>query len=183
MTTQVHPAVTKTKLWLEQVIIAFNFCPFAKKEFVNNSIHYQVCPHTRLEKTLADFAEQLEYLAGHSEVETSLFICSLGFRDFEAYLELLDYANELLLDMGFEGVFQIASFHPDYLFEGENIDDAANFTNRSPLPTLHLIREHSISKVLALYPEPEKIPENNIKLAREKGSHYFEQILRKIHQT
>ncbi|GLX80478.1 DUF1415 domain-containing protein [Thalassotalea insulae] len=181
MTEQIHPAIVKTKRWLEQVIIGLNFCPFAKKEFVNNTIKYHICPHTRIEKVLTDLAGQFEYLAAHPETETTLLICSLGFRDFDAYLELLDYANELLVDLGFEGTFQLASFHPDYVFEGEAAEDAANFTNRSPLPMLHLLREESLSKVLTLYPEPERIPDNNIALAREKGSTYFRQILQHIH--
>jgi len=177
-----HPAVIKTKQWLEQIIIGLNFCPFAKKEFVNNTICYHICAQARLEKTLEEFAEQLTVLAEKPEVETSLFICSLGFRDFEDYLDLVDYANELLVDLGYEGIFQIASMHPEYVFEGEEPDDAANYTNRSPLPLLHIIREASMSKVLSVYNEPEMIPENNIELAREKGAKYFQQILKQIHR-
>ncbi|WP_206485676.1 DUF1415 domain-containing protein [Thalassotalea sp. G2M2-11] len=180
--TTLHPAIVKTQQWLEQVIIGLNFCPFAKKEFVNNTIHYYVCPQARLESALAEFAEQLHYLDQHPEVETTLFICSLGFREFTHYLDLVDYANELLVELGFEGVFQIASFHPDYVFEGEAPDDASNYTNRSPLPTLHLIREQSMARVLSVYPDPELIPEQNIALAREKGSRYFSQILKRIHR-
>ncbi len=182
MTDNEHPAIGKTKQWLEQVIIGLNFCPFAKKEFVNNTIHYHVCPDVRLERALTDLALQFDFLAQHPEIETTLFICSLGFRDFEKYLDLLDYANELLIDSGYEGIFQIASFHPDYTFEGEEEDDASNFTNRSPLPTLHLIREQSMAKVLSVYQQPEMIPENNIALAREKGAAYFQRILKQIHR-
>ncbi|MCO4798437.1 MAG: DUF1415 domain-containing protein [Colwelliaceae bacterium] len=177
-----HPAISKTKQWLEQVIIGLNFCPFAKKELVNNTIQYHVCPQVRIEKALEEFAQQCEYLEKHPEVETTLFICSLGFRDFETYLDLVDYANDLLIDLGYEGIFQIASFHPDYIFEGEDVDDASNYTNRSPLPTLHLIREESMARVLAVYDKPEQIPENNIALSREKGSKFFQQILKQIHR-
>jgi len=178
----IHPAIIKTKQWLEEVIIGLNFCPFAKKEFVNNTIYYHVCAQVRLEKTLEDFVEQLTFLDENPQVETTLFICSLGFRDFEKYLDLVDYANELLLDGGYEGTFQIASFHPDYVFEGEDSDDASNYTNRSPLPTLHLIREKSMEKVLSVFENPELIPETNINLAREKGAAYFEQVLKRIHR-
>ncbi len=79
-------------------------------------------------------------------------------------------------------MFQLASFHPDYVFEGEDVDDASNYTNRSPLPTLHLIREESMAKVLAVYNNPEQIPENNIALARDKTSQYFQRILKQIHR-
>jgi uncharacterized protein len=182
MADSTHPAILKTQQWLEQVIIGLNFCPFAKKEWVNNTIHYHVCAQVRLEKALEDFAQQCEFLQEHSELETTLMVFSLGFRDFETYLDLVDYANDLLCDLGFEGVFQVASFHPDYVFEGEDADDASNYTNRSPLPTLHLIREESMAKVLSVYNNPEQIPENNIALARDKGSKYFQQLLKKIHR-
>lgn len=182
MSKTLHPAVTKTKLWLEQVIIGLNFCPFAKKEFVNNTIYYHVCSEAKLDLALSDFANQLEYLKQHPDIETTLFICSLGFRDFEKYLDLVDYANELLIDLGFEGVFQIASFHPNYLFDGEDEQDASHYTNRSPLPILHLIREDSMERVLSVYDKPELIPENNITLAREKGSPYFKRLLSKINR-
>jgi len=183
MTEQSHPAILKTQQWLEQIIIALNFCPFAKKELVNNSIHYHVCSQSKLKLALEEVAIQCVYLNDHPEVETSLVIFSSGFQRFENYLDLVDYANELLIDLGLEGVFQIASFHPDYYFEGEAFDDASNYTNRSPLPILHLLREASMEKVLRLYKEPEKIPDNNIKLARKKGSEFFEQILKQIQRN
>ncbi len=182
MTDQNHPAILKTKKWLEQVIIALNFCPFAKKEFVNNTVHYHVCSQARLEKALEEFVQQCELLMANPDIETTLFICSLGFRDFDQYLDLVDYANQLLEDLGHEGVFQIASFHPDYVFEGEEKDDASNYTNRSPLPILHLLREENMSRVLRVYDQPELIPENNIERAREKGNQYFKQILKRIHK-
>jgi len=183
MKEQSHPAILKTQQWLEQIIIALNFCPFAKKELVNNSIHYHVCSQSKLKLALEEVAIQCVYLNDHPEVETSLVIFSSGFQRFENYLDLVDYANELLIDLGLEGVFQIASFHPDYYFEGEAFDDASNYTNRSPLPILHLLREASMEKVLRLYKEPEKIPDNNIELARKKGSEFFEQILKQIQRN
>lgn len=182
MATDIHPGIVKTKQWLEQVIIDLNFCPFAKKEFVNNTIHYHISAQVRLDKALEDFALQCEYLAKTPDVETTLFILSLGFRTFESYLDLVDYANDLLIDLGYEGKFQIASFHPDYVFDGEAEDDASNYTNRSPLPILHLLREESMSRVLSVYNKPELIPENNITLAREKGAVFFQQLLKQIHR-
>lgn len=182
MPTEVHPAIAKSQQWLEEVIIGLNFCPFAKKEFVNNTIHYHVCAQARLDKALEELVAQIMFLDETPEVETTLFVCSLGFRNFEKYLDLVDYANEVLIDLGYEGVFQIASFHPDYVFDGEDENDASNYTNRSPLPTLHLIREASMEKVLSLYSQPELIPENNIELARDKGSSYFKSVLKKINR-
>ena len=90
---------------------------------------------------------------------------------------MLDFSNQLIADSGYEGIFQIASFHPEYCFEGEDSDDAANFTNRSPYPMLHILREESLEKVLNTYSEPELIPEQNITVAREKGHDFFKKKL------
>lgn len=173
-------AIKQTKLWLEQIIIGLNFCPFAKKEFVNNTIDYYLDSSAELETALENLAKQLALLERSPEIETSLLIYDQGFSVFDDYLDLVDYGNELLVNLGYEGIFQLASFHPDYCFEGELFEDAANFTNRSPYPTLHIIREQSMEKVLALYKEPEKIPENNIALAQAKGNHFFEALLKRI---
>lgn len=177
-----HPAISKTQQWLEKIVIGLNFCPFAKKEFVNDTIRYQVSNKGMLEAALTEVAQELENLAKHPETETTLLIFSTGFRQFEKYLDLVDFANELLIDLGYEGEFQIASFHPDYVFEGENDDSPANYTNRSPYPTLHFIREQSMEKVLAVYQEPEMIPENNVNLAHEKGAKFFKSFLASLNK-
>ncbi len=175
----------QTKSWLEQVIIGLNFCPFAKKELLNNSIHYWVSSHVKMKDALLEVIEQCIYLQDNPSIKTSLIIYEMGFKHFDTggnnYLDLVDYANDLISEQGFEGIFQIASFHPDYCFADADIDDAANFTNRSPYPTLHIIREVSMEKVLAVYKNPELIPDNNIALAQQKGSAYFQQILTNIH--
>lgn len=175
--------ISHTKAWLSDIIIGFNFCPFAKKEFVNESIHYYLCEDKKMDTALKTIIFQCEYLQNNPSVETSLIIFNQGFAMFDDYLDLLDYANQLLADSGYEGVFQIASFHPLYCFDGEPFDDAANFTNRSPYPMIHLLREESLEKVLAIYPEPEKIPDNNIALAREKGADFFKNTLDKIRNS
>ncbi len=174
--------VSATKQWLNEIIIGLNFCPFAKKEFVNNTIHYHLSQTEQVKAALHEFIEQCRYLQAHDELETTLIIYSGGFRRFERYLDLVDYANDLLVDSGFEGIFQLASMHPEYCFDGEAYDDASNFTNRSPYPIIHIIRETSIAKVLSVYNEPEKIPKNNITLANEKGADFFQQVLTRIHQ-
>jgi len=174
--------VSATKSWLEEVIIGFNFCPFAKKEFVNNTICYAESNQDQVKLALHELIEQCRYLQAHPDIETTLIIYSNGFRSFERYLDLVDYGNDLLVDSGFEGVFQLASMHPEYCFDGEDYDDASNFTNRSPYPIIHIIREASMARVLSIYNEPEKIPEDNIVLANEKGSHYFQQVLTKIYR-
>lgn len=175
--------VLATKQWLEEVIIGFNFCPFAKKEFVNNTICYYESSDSQVKPALHELIEQCRKLEANDEIETTLIIYSDGFRNFERYLDLVEYGNDLLAESGFEGVFQLASMHPEYCFEGEDYDDASNFTNRSPYPILHIIREASMERVLSVYNEPEKIPENNIALANEKGADFFQALLKRIHQT
>lgn len=172
--------IAQTKQWLEQIIIGLNFCPFAKKEFVNDTIHYQCDNTKKIRLALESLAQQCQLLVDSPEIETCLIIYSEGFRSFEQYLDLLDYANDLLIDLGYEGIFQLASFHPDYCFDGQDFDDASNFTNRSPYPTIHILREASLEKVLAVYKNPEDIPENNIALAQAKGSNFFNQLLKSI---
>lgn len=172
--------IEQTKQWLSQVIIGLNFCPFAKKEFVNQTIHYHLSEQEQLKSALKELTKQCLYLQNTPDVETTLVIYSEGFRDFNRFLDLVDNGNEVIVELGLEGVFQIASFHPEYCFAGEDYDDASNYTNRSPYPTLHLIREESMERVLKVYKEPEAIPENNIALAQEKGASYFQQLLKTI---
>lgn len=172
--------VLKTKQWLNEVIIGLNFCPFAKKEFVSDKIDYYLCEDKEINAAKESVLERCIYLNQNDDLETSLIIFNQGFTDFNQYLDLVDYANDLLLDNHYEGVFQLASFHPDYCFAGEKANDPANYTNRSPLPIIHIIREESLSRVLSVYKNPEQIPEDNIMLARTKGSEYFKNILTKI---
>lgn len=187
MTIIVNPneasEVLATKEWLNDIVIGLNICPFAKKEFVNNTIHYHLSKTEQVKTALHEFIEQCQYLQNHDELETTLIIYGNGFRGFDRYLDLVDYANDLLVDSGFEGIFQVASMHPEYCFDGEDYDDASNFTNRSPYPIIHIIRETSMSRVLSVYNEPEKIPENNIKLTQEKGANFFQQVLTRIHKN
>jgi len=175
------PVILATKQWLEEVIIGLNFCPFAKKEFVNNTICYHESKAEQVKSALHELIEQCRYLQANDALETTLIIYSEGFRGFDRYLDLIDYGNDLLVESGFEGTFQLASMHPEYCFDGEDYDDASNFTNRSPYPIIHIIREASMARVLAVYNEPEQIPENNIELAKQKGSEYFQAVLKRIH--
>ena len=175
--------IEKTKRWLEQVIVGFNFCPFAKKELVNNTIHYQVSNANDINTAVEELLECTEHLATNDDIETSLVIYRSGFAEFYDYLDLIDEANYKLSKSGYDGIFQLASFHPNYCFEGEGYEDAANFTNRSPLPTIHIIREASLEKVLKNYKKPEDIPVNNMELARAKGNQFFIDLLAKINNN
>lgn len=161
--------IKQTRKWLENIVIKHNFCPFAKHELLNNRIHFEVIPHSDIEKCLEALVMACEQLDEDSKIGTSLLILPNGFNDFEQYLDLLDYADRLLEVQGYEGVYQVASFHPDYCFNETTPNDPANYTNRSPYPMLHLLREDSIEKALEHIAEPEAIPETNIKTAEQLG--------------
>lgn len=169
--------IEQTDNWVKKVIMKYNICPFAKQEVERGSIRYQVIEHTKIKQVLQAFIEECVYLDTHPEAETTLFILPRGFEGFYAYLDLVDMANDALQDNDYEGVYQLATFHPDYCFDGEAQDSAANFTNRAPYPTLHLIREASMEIALASYTDPESIPERNIAFCERKGSEFFVKLL------
>lgn len=175
-------ATQQTKNWLENVIIKFNFCPFAKKEFVNNTILYQEIDVTNIEDAVVATIDGCAFLNENPDIETSLLIFTEGFQKFEEFLDLVELSNALLSASGYEGTFQIANFHPDYIFADSDENDAANYTNRAPFPTLHLIREASMEKAVALHPNTEAIPDTNIDLARQKGLLFWRQLLTKCQQ-
>jgi len=172
--------VQQTKRWLQDVIIENNFCPFAKKEFDAGRIRFVDCEETEKEKILSALIDECQRLDTDRAIETTLIIFSRGLNDFDQYLNIVELADELMNLQGYEGVYQLATFHPGYVFAGADEMDAANFTNRSPLPLLHLIREASLEQALINYPDPESIPENNINKARELGMTYFLRVLTNI---
>jgi len=161
--------INATRCWVEQVIIGQNFCPFAKREFISNRIHFQLSHAQDHEACLHDLINECLRLDQDADIETTLLTFACCMTDFDDFLDLIALANALLQDQGYEGTYQLAHFHPDYCFADSDNDDPANYTNRSPWPTLHLIREASLEKVLKNYPHPEQIPENNISRARETG--------------
>lgn len=166
----IEQGVTKqTRCWVKTVIVENNFCPFARRELERGSIRYSVKPDRDAKSALQTVIDECIQLDNNEDIETTLLIFPEGFQDFEDYLELVELAEGLLADQGYESVYQVASFHPDYCFAGAEQNDAANYTNRSPYPMLHLIREASLEQALNSYPEPEKIPERNIERARELG--------------
>lgn len=174
---QKETAIQHTINWVKSVVIGLNFCPFAAKTVIQNSIRYSVLQPKNLSETLKYLQQELELLDTDRSIETTLVIFPENYPDFQEYLSLVKKTEKLLTKLDYDGVYQIASFHPDYCFEGSNEDDAANYTNRSPYPMLHLLREESLSKALATFKNPESIPERNVNLAREKGLKYM-QVLR-----
>ena len=170
--------VDSCRQWVAKVIVGLNFCPFAKPVVETNRVSYKVINERSLAHCLMALSDELTELAANDETETSLLIYPHGFESFEDYLDLVDVADALLVDEGYEGIFQLASFHPDYCFDGQKYDDAANYTNRSPYPILHILREASIEKALESIANPEKIPNRNIEFARAKGLEQMQALLK-----
>lgn len=171
--------IKSIRCWVEQVVIGENFCPFAKPVFDAGSIRYRVVHEPNLEVALFQLIEECKLLDLNNTVETSLVIFSKGFDDFELFLDLIALSDQLLVEQGYEGVYQLAHFHPDYCFNGIDFDDAQNFTNRAPFPVLHLLREDAMEQILSKVKAPESIPERNIRHARKLGAKVLSERLRK----
>jgi hypothetical protein len=181
MTSQ--SAIEQTLNWVDKVIIGENFCPFARKERESDRIRTVVTEETDNAQILQVLLDEMELLENKSEIETTLLIINQGVKDFFDYLDLVDLANRLIKQEDFEGIFQLATFHPDYLFADAPADATSHFTNRSPFPMLHIIREESLEKALETFPNPENIPVRNIKHAEKLGKAFFQQLLRPNDQT
>ena len=164
-----NPVVAATQNWLIQFIIAQNICPFARHVHENDAVRYQVVASLKSEDCLQALMEECRYLDNQPGCETTLLIMPETCADFDDFLDFLAIAEQLLHDQGYEGIYQLASFHPDYCFADAPADDPANYTNRSPWPMLHIIREASIEQALRSYENPEQIPERNIELTRKLG--------------
>jgi hypothetical protein len=170
--------VQTVRQWVETLVVGMNLCPFAKREMVNNRVRFATTTSITEEQLLIALQTELELLNTDTSVETTLLIHSRVLQDFFDYNRFLSYADSLLVEMGLEGIYQIASFHPDYQFDGTNPDDAENYTNRSPYPMLHLIREASLERVIADYPEIDQIPVRNIALMNGIGQDKLQALLR-----
>ena len=168
--------IFQTKKWITDVVVGCHFCPFAAKELKQNSIHYVVEPGTDIKLCLQVFIKECQQLDDDALIETTMIIFPNSFQQFDDYLDLVSLAESLLEKEGYEGIYQVASFHPQYLFAGAPLNDAANYSNRSLYPMLHILREDSIEKALKKYPNPEQIPDRNINFAREKGVVYMKML-------
>ena len=160
-----------TREWLEKAVIGLNLCPFAKAVHAGNQIRYAVSDAQTPEALLADLGRELQTLAAadRADVETTLLIHPRVLVDFVDYNDFLDIADAAVEELGFAGTIQIASFHPQYRFADTEPDAIENFSNRSPYPMLHLLREESVERAIAAFPDVARIPERNIETLRSIG--------------
>lgn len=180
MTTSTEQVIQQTQRWVNDVVIALNLCPFASRVVSENRIDYIVVSGDSLEQHLHQLADSFAKLDETGDIETSLIIFPQAYDNFDDYLELLELANLLVEELNYAGIYQLASFHPQYQFADSTEDDASNFTNRSPYPMLHLLRESSIEKAVASYRNIEDIPNNNIKKLQQLGYAAMQQMLKNI---
>ena len=164
-------AVAATQRWLERAVIGLNLCPFAKAVHVKRQIRYAVTAATTVDELLAELRHEIDLLAAANPeaIDTTLLIHPRAMTDFIDFAFFLKKADALLRNLGHEGSLQIASFHPAYEFAGSAGDDIANFTNRSPYPMLHLLREASVDRAVAAFPDAAAIYERNIETLRRLG--------------
>lgn len=173
-----HPtAILATERWLVHVVIGLNICPFAQREWVRESIRLHVTEASNEAELLTRLEHELNLLQQNAEVETSLLIHPYVFTEFDEYNQFLTQADNLLHVMGLDGEIQIASFHPHYQFAGTDEDDPQNYTNRSPYPMLHLLRESSVARAVEGHKDVEGIPKRNIELMHQLGSEFMAGIL------
>jgi len=175
--------IDASQCWVETVVVRHGLCPFASRVLKNNGLRFFVSEATTNEALVDDLINELLHLSHHSrdEVETSLLIHPYVLTDFQAYNDFLDVVDAIIDEAGLHGVVQVASFHPDYQFADSDEDDAANYTNRSPFPMLHLLREASIDEAVRDWTAKgrniEDIPLNNVETLRRMGVSLLEKQL------
>ena len=164
--------VADTQAWLERAVIGLNLCPFAKSVHVKGQVHYAVSRATAEETLLADLVRELKAMVALDDKvrDTTLLIVPEYLQDFLDFNDFLDLADRALVDLELDGVLQIASLHPQYQFAATAKDDITNCTNRSPYPTLHLLREDSIDRAIDAFPNPESIFQTNMQTLQALGA-------------
>ena len=170
--------IIQTKKWVTDVVVGCNFCPFAAKEVKRDSIHYEVLHDATIKNVLEAVMAAMQKLDADDSIETSLLILPGSFKSFDDYLQLLELSESLLAKENYEGIYQIAGFHPEYLFAGSLDSYPSNYTNRSPYPMLHFLREDSVSKAVDSYAGIDEISQRNIAFTKLKGLLYMQQLLK-----
>ena len=170
--------IEDTQLWLNKAVIGLNLCPFAKAVVVKQQVRYVVCMDSEPEQALKVLQEEMQLLINTDAavLDTTLLIAPNLFPDFLEFNQFLFDCDSVLVSMELEGVLQIADFHPRYQFAGTEPDDISNFTNRAPYPTLHLLREESIDKAVAAFPDASLIYERNMQVLEELGREGWESL-------
>jgi hypothetical protein len=165
-------AIAETRAWVDRAVIGLNLCPFAKAVQIKGQVRYVVCASPGPEELLAALIDELHALANcaPSETDTTLLIHPAALTDFLDFNDFLAVVDHTLDDLGYSGTLQVASFHPQFQFADTHVNDVSNATNRAPFPTLHILREASIDRAVAAFPDPEAIFDANIATLEKLGS-------------
>lgn len=163
--------VAATRHWIEQAVIGLNLCPFAKAVYVKEQVRYVVSEAKHLDGFLEDIDREIAFLAGADpqQIDTTLIMHASLLADFLDFNDFLDIVDQAVSDLGHEGVIQVAAFHPLWQFAGTEPDDIGNYTNRAPFPTIHLLREASVTRAVDAFPEAESIYQRNIDTLHRLG--------------
>ncbi len=168
---------SRTLDWVQRVVIGLNLCPFAQAVVKSGDLSVVTETSSDVETVLMSLAHQFYSLQAASKQATIMFVLPNGFESFDDYLDLVDLANALLVDLGFEGHLQMATFHPHYQFSDSEVDDAANCTNRSPYPVLHLLQESAVEQAVQMHPDTAGIPQRNIDRLRAMDAAQLESLV------
>ena len=169
--------ISAVRCWVETLVVAKNLCPFAKRELDSNRARFTVTAATTEEQLLQALHAELQLLDNDHTIATTLLIHPWVLQDFSDYNQFLSQAEHLLLQLGLSGVYQLASFHPHYQFNGTTTDAAENYTNRAPYPLLHVLREESLARAIESYPNVEQIPIRNIEQMNSLGEDKLRALL------
>ena len=163
--------LAQTRHWLEKAVIGLNLCPFAKAVYVKNQLRLVVSHARHADDLLEELDRELDLLVATpaTEIDTTLLVHPTLFEDFLDFNDFLEIAEGVVDEHELEGVVQLASFHPQFQFDGTEPDDIGNYTNRAPFAMLHLLREESVERAVAVFPEAEAIFEQNIATLKKLG--------------
>lgn len=166
-----------TEKWIKTVVVGLEFCPFARRELERDGVRMRVLDQVGVEGCYDAMLEEFHALDRDKTIGTTLLILSNCYDDFEAYLLLVGGAEAVLESKGYEGVYQLATFHPDYCFVDASPHDVANYTNRSPYPMIHILRCASVEEAIDQHPDIDALPERNVEVARRLGADAFQVLL------
>ena len=172
----------QVRAWLDHFVVGLNLCPFARPVVASAALRISICDSKQLQQVAEAFMAELDLIqqSAESDIATTLLVLSNALTNFEEYLSFIENAEVLIDQMGLTGVIQLASFHPDYQFEAEPAESASHFTNRSPYPIIHFLREEMMERVLENVPNPEQIPQCNIQKLEAMGHGAVEQLLQNL---
>ncbi len=172
--------VEQVKRWLSDFVIELGLCPFASKPYLEGSIRYQLIESDDLEKIILSFHQELNHLNNHTHTETTLLIAPSLDTHFDEFLDVFYTCEAYIEQLGLQEDYQLASFHPEYVFASANVDDASNYTNRSPHAIIHILRASSLEMAIKSYGDTSTIPTKNIALMNEMGLRAIESKLKDL---